>query len=285
METDWRSLAAYNTFGIDARARHMWEPHDVDGLRAALATDPPAAKVILGRGSNVILTRQRYQDLGFVILGERLARIEIVGRSLRAQAGASVDAICERAADAGLAGLEDLYGLPGSIGGAVWMNAGAYGSEIFDRVATVRSLRRDDGELRERRTADIPHGYRRSAFQDWPEVVLEVELALAPGAPSAIRARMAEVANRRRAKQPLDLPNAGSVFKRPGPETYVGPMIEALGFKGHRVGGAAVSERHAGFIVNQGGATGADILALIGEIRAAVKAAYGCELECEQMRI
>ena len=183
------------------------------------------------------------------------------------------------AQQAGLAGLEFAHGIPGSLGGAVSMNAGAYGGEMKDVVVSTRYL---DHDLNLCKAEGAAHdfGYRHSVFSDTDCVVLGSTLALTPGDPAEIRARMLDLSERRRSRQPLDLPSAGSTFKRPA-GGYAAALIDAAGLKGYAVGGAQVSEKHAGFVVNRGGATFDDVLRLMDHIRSEVLRTSGVELEPE----
>ncbi|OGR66342.1 MAG: UDP-N-acetylenolpyruvoylglucosamine reductase [Elusimicrobia bacterium GWB2_63_16] len=233
---------------------------------------------VLGRGSNVLVSDRGLP--GVTILTGRLAAVEVKGSALEAQAGASWDEVARLSAGAGLAGLEKTSGIPGSVGGAVRMNAGAFGQETFDRLASVLAL---DGEGREITLLkkDIGHGYRRAAGLDGLTVLL-ARFEFQPGDPAVLLQDRSCVLASREAKQPLDYPSAGSVFKRPQGD-YASRLIDAAGLKGLRVGGAEVSPKHAGFIVNAGGATAADIYALICRVRGVVKEKTGVELQLEQI--
>ena len=179
----------------------------------------------------------------------------------------------------GLTGLEFAHGIPGTVGGGMVMNAGAYGGELVQVAVSARFLTRD-GTLKTYEGPEMGLSYRHSAFMEEPGVVISAAFRLTPGDPEAILARMRELMERRRASQPLDLPSAGSTFKRPV-GGYAAALIQNAGLKGLRVGGAAVSEKHAGFVVNLGGATGADVLTLMSQVRARVKESSGIELEPE----
>jgi UDP-N-acetylmuramate dehydrogenase len=196
------------------------------------------------------------------------------------QSGALLGDVSRSAATHGLTGLEFAVGIPGTLGGAIMMNAGAYGGEMKDVVTRVTVLDSDDGLIHELGPEELQFGYRRSALQGTRRVVAEVEMVLQAGDAAAIVERMEELTRQRESKQPLSYPSAGSVFKRP-PGRYVGPMVEELGLKGYRIGGAQVSEKHAGFIVNCGDATARDVLALIQHVRAEVQQAFGVTLETE----
>ena len=191
--------------------------------------------------------------------------------------------LCQFACESGLSGLEFAYGIPGTVGGAVYMNAGAYGGEIKDVLQSVRFLD-EDGTLRELPVERLSMSYRQSAFTDTGRVILSGEFALTPGDPAAIRAKMEDVLGRRRAKQPLEYPSAGSTFKRPE-GNYASALIEQCGLKGRRVGGAQVSEKHSGFLINTGGATCRDVCALIEEVQQEVFRQTGYRLECEVKRL
>ena len=232
--------------------------------------------LLLGKGTNLL-----FPDAGLrrpvIHIGEALAQVERRGDELLAGAGVSLAALAQRAREEGLAGLEFAHGIPGSLGGAVVMNAGAYGGELRDVVVSVRYLD-GDGALRE--TEDLEFSYRHSRFSQRPDTVLSARLRLRPGDPAEIGARMRELAEKRQASQPLSLPSAGSAFKRPA-TGYAAAMIDGAGLKGFAVGGAQVSEKHAGFVVNTGGATAADVLALLKGVQDAVEAKYGVRLEPE----
>ncbi|HEX9842230.1 MAG TPA: UDP-N-acetylmuramate dehydrogenase, partial [bacterium] len=212
-------------------------------------------------------------------VADNLARVEFPGEHGYAQAGALLAQVSRQAAAHSLRGLEFAVGIPGTIGGGVIMNAGAYGGEMKDIVTQVRAVDLD-GELHVLPAPRMEFAYRSSALQGRGWIVVDIDMGLAAGDAAEIRARMDDYTRQRTSKQPLELPSAGSVFKRP-PGAYVGPMVEGLGLKGYRIGGAMVSEKHAGFIVNCGGATAADVLALIEHVRGRVRDEFGVTLETE----
>ena len=232
----------------------------------------------LGRGSNVLVSGKGLP--GVTALTERLCAIEFSGSVAQAQAGALWDDLARLSSERGLGGLEKTSGIPGSVGGAVRMNAGAFGQETFERLVSVEAFDAA-GALVTLLKKDIKHGYRRAEGLDGL-TVLSARFELQPGDPAVLIQDRSCVLASREAKQPLDYPSAGSVFKRP-PGDYASRLIDAAGLKGRRVGGAAVSEKHAGFIVNCGGATAEDIYALICEVRAAVREKSGVELQLEQV--
>lgn len=232
--------------------------------------------IVIGNGTN-LLVRDEGVRAPVVHIGEALGGISADGIILTAGAGASLSRIATAARDAGLSGFEFAHGIPGSLGGAIVMNAGAYGGEMKDVTVSVRYL--DEGcALRE--TADLGFSYRRSRFSEGEGVILGAALRLRPGDPAEIAARMHELWERRSSSQPLSKPSAGSAFKRPA-TGYAAAMIDGAGLKGFKVGGAQVSEKHAGFVINAGGATCADVLALMAHIQEAVEREYGILLEPE----
>ena len=215
-----------------------------------------------------------------VQMGDNMAAVtQPDATHLSAGAGIPLARLAQAALGCGLAGREFAHGIPGSRGGAVSMTAGAYGGERKDVVVSTRYL---DGELRLCEAHGSAHdfGYRHSAFSDTDCVLLGSTLALTPGDPADIQARMRDLSGRRRSSQPLDLPSAGSTFKRPV-GGYAAALIDQAGLKGYTVGGAQVSEKHAGFVVNRGGATFDDVLRLMDDVRSAVLRTSGVELEPE----
>jgi UDP-N-acetylmuramate dehydrogenase len=232
----------------------------------------------VGNGSNLLIKDGGLRGVVLKV-AENLARIEFEGTRGYAQSGALLAVVSRTAALHGVAGLEFAVGIPGTIGGGVMMNAGAYGGEMKDVVTKV-TIVDEAGALRSLRAEELQFKYRSSILQSNPWIVADIEMELEPDAPERILARMSHNQYLRESKQPLQYPSAGSVFKRP-PGKYVGPMVEELGLKGHRIGGAQVSEKHAGFIINQGGARAADVLALIQHVREQVQSHYGVWLETE----
>lgn len=271
-------MKAHCSLRIGGPAEVFAEPADEETLCALWlhlrAFGAPVT--VIGNGTNLLVHDEGVR--GAVIhLGEGFSAIAPVEDGLRACAGAPLSRLAVAARDRGLAGLEFAHGIPGSLGGAVLMNAGAYGSEMKDVVASVRYLDAD-GTIRE--TEDPGFSYRRSRFSDSDALILGAALHLVPGDPAAIHARMMELWARRSASQPLDRPSAGSTFKRPA-AGYAAAMIEQAGLKGASVGGAQVSEKHAGFVINAGGATFADVCALMAHIQETVRARFGVTLEPE----
>ncbi len=233
---------------------------------------------ILGNGTNVLFTDRGFRGVIFIISHE-MGDISVSGNKLTASAGASLKKLCQTALDNGLTGLEFAYGIPGTVGGAVYMNAGAYGGEmkqVVKEVAAVDSL----GKLKTFTTDQLDLSYRKSVFTDADYVILSATVELTEGDKCEIRSKMDELMLRRKDKQPLEYPSAGSTFKRPE-GTYAGLVIEQSGLKGYSVGGAQVSEKHANFVINKGGATASDIITLIEDVKRIVKEKTGYDLECE----
>lgn len=230
---------------------------------------------VIGNGSNLLVS-----DKGIRGVVLRLGRGKIIcdGEKIICSAGVPLRSLCETAKDNCLTGLEFAYGIPGSVGGAVYMNAGAYGGEMKDVVTASTHIQ--NGKIGKFENTELDFGYRKSAYTGKDYIILSAEFKLSRGDKKEIEAKMSELMNRRRTKQPLEYPSAGSVFKRPV-GYYAGTLIESCGLKGHRVGGAVVSEKHAGFIVNTGGATCEDVLKLIEEIQNEVLKKAGVMLECE----
>ena len=272
-------MSRRTTFGIGGPAL-LIRPQNREQLQAAVAIcrgvgQPP---FILGRGSNLLVS-----DAGIarpvIQLGEGLSAVVRQGDTLRCGAGAALISVCLQAARAGLSGLEWAYGIPGSLGGGVYMNAGAYGGELKDVVAEVTYLD-ENGDFCTASGDALQFGYRHSVFQQRECCIVEAVLALVPGRESEIRAAMEDYMNRRREKQPLEYGSAGSTFKRPA-GNYASALVDRCGLKGLAVGGAEVSQKHAGFIINRGGATAAEVLQLIAEVQRTVREKTGYELECE----
>ena len=233
--------------------------------------------LILGNGTNLLVTDE---PLDRIVVGtERLQQVERDEDGLFALAGVPLSRLAALSADWGLAGLEFAHGIPGTLGGAVVMNAGAYGGEMKDVVESTMFMDAR-GELDSLCGDEHDFAYRHSAFSAGDKTVLGCRIQLAPGDPEAIRARMAELMERRRASQPLDKPSAGSAFKRPK-TGYAAALIDQAGLKGYRVGDAAVSEKHAGFVVNLGEARFDDVLAVLEHVKSEVLRQFGVELEPE----
>ena len=273
-------MANHTTFKVGGPADFMVQPTSASEVDAAIAAAKLAGEPwwIIGCGSDLLVSDDGLR--GVVIkIGERMANVSIEGTCVRAQAGATNETVAEAACAAGLAGYEFASGIPGSIGGAAIMNAGAYEGEFKDVARAVTCLH-GRGNIRTLSAEEADWGYRHSMMGDEGLIVLEVELELHNDDPAAIRARMDDLAQRRSSKQPLEMASAGSTFKRPT-GYFAGKLIQDSGMQGHRVGGAQVSTKHAGFVVNTGTATAADVLQVIRDVQAAVREQFGVELEPE----
>ncbi len=273
-------MAEYTSMKVGGPARLMMDVRDAEHVRLAL--DAAAREGIpvlrLGNGSNLLVADEGFEGL-VLHFGRSFSRVTLEGESMTAEAGAPLMGLSRLAGEHGLTGLEFAAGIPASVGGAALMNAGAYGSEMAEIVTQVECL---DGRGRRLRLGrgEIGYGYRHSRMMDEGLTVLSVTVALRRGDPELIANLVRDYQRRRREKQPLSYPSCGSFFKRPE-GYYAGALIEAAGLKGCRVGGAEVSRLHAGFIINVGKATAADVLALMRHVRETVKAASGVTLEPE----
>lgn len=234
--------------------------------------------IIMGNGSNLLFLDGGYRGV-VVKLGEGIDRVRFEGNIVFAEPGVGLAALSRQAMKEGRSGLEFACGIPGSLGGAVYMNAGAYGGSISDLVVSVASLN-SYGIMQDRKAEDCEFGYRNSIFVKNEEMIVGVKLQLGEDIPSRIEERMVELTERRNAKQPVNMPSAGSFFKRPEGD-FAGRLIEEAGLKGLRVGGAMVSPLHAGFIVNAGGATARDVIDLMTIVRETVAERSGIVLEPE----
>ena len=273
-------MAGHTAFRIGGPAALMALPRSAREAAAAVETAyelgvPP---FFMGNGSNLLVADSGWP--GFVIKAfDGLGEIRVAGTVIQADSGVLLSRLANAALAHGLTGLEFAHGIPGSLGGAVTMDAGAYGGEMR-QVVTETDCLTPQGELITVKGEGHKFGYRTSAFSGGERLILRSRLVLSPGDPAAIRARMDDLSRRRREKQPLEWPSAGSTFKRP--EGYfAAALIEQCGCKGLQVGGAQVSEKHAGFVINRGGATCADVLALMGQVRQRVFQATGVTLEPE----
>ncbi len=235
--------------------------------------------VILGNGSNVLVRDKGIRGVVVKFTEKFFGDIRCEGQRLTACAGAKLQDVSTVAAENSLTGLEFACGIPGSIGGAIFMNAGAYDGEMKNVIASVKAVNRN-GELIEFSGASLQLGYRRSIFQENGCAICEVEMIMQRGNIDDIKNKIADFTARRESKQPLDLPSAGSTFKRPKGH-FAGTLIDKTGLKGLRVGGAMVSKKHAGFVVNTGNATAQDVLNLIEEVKRRVYEFHGVTLSPE----
>ncbi|NCE65213.1 UDP-N-acetylmuramate dehydrogenase [Pseudoflavonifractor sp. 524-17] len=274
-------MARHTSFQTGGPVRLMALPKTEEeaaaGIKAAAALG--ITPFFMGNGSNLLVADQGVEV--FLIKSVRgLERMEAGGpEKIEVGSGCLLSRIANFALERGLTGLEFAHGIPGSLGGGITMNAGAYGGELCQVVEHVTYLT-PTGEMETIPRADCDFQYRRSAFSGGERLILRAGLALKPGEPGEIRAKMEDLAARRREKQPLGYPSAGSTFKRPSGH-FAAALIESCGLKGASVGGAQVSEKHAGFVINRGGATSGDILRLTERIRETVLQKTGVALELE----
>lgn len=274
-------MARHTTMRVGGPAEILFSPANEGELLFAVreAKRAGAPFRIIGNGSNLLVLDGGLPGLT-IRLGEAFSKISVDGNQIRAQAGALLSRVAAAARDASLTGLEFASGIPGSTGGGMAMNAGAYGGQLSDVFEGCRALDPETGIISALGPAEMALGYRESAALSRGLIVTEAAFRLTAGDRSAIQAKMDDLSARRREKQPLNLPSAGSTFKRP--EGYfAGALIEQAGLKGLRVGGACVSEKHAGFVVNDRGATAKDVLDLIRLVQARVLEHSGVRLETE----
>lgn len=273
-------MSRHTSFRIGGPARRMAFPESREQLviLLGLAEECGVQPFLLGRGTNLLVS-DRGLDTLVIKTAERMTSIRRLDDvTLEADAGVLLSRLAVYAQQAGLAGLEFAHGIPGSLGGAVCMNAGAYGGEMRQVVTEVTALYPDG--IRRFTGDQAEFAYRHSRFLEDGAVVLGAVVRLNPDDPAAIRQRMDDLMARRKASQPLEWPSAGSTFKRPA-GAFAAALIDQCGLRGYRHGGAAVSDKHCGFVVNLGGATCADVLALCDEVRAIVKEKTGYDLEKE----
>lgn len=274
-------MARHTTMRVGGPAEILFSPASEGELLFAVreAKRAGAPFRIIGNGSNLLVLDGGLPGLT-IRLGEAFSKISVDGNQIRAQAGALLSRVAAAARDASLTGLEFASGIPGSAGGGMAMNAGAYGGQLSDVFEGCRALDPETGIISALGPAEMALGYRESAALSRGLIVTEAAFRLTVGEKTAIQAKMDDLSARRREKQPLNLPSAGSTFKRP--EGYfAGALIEQAGLKGLRVGGACVSEKHAGFVVNDRGATAKDVLDLIRLVQARVLEHSGVRLETE----
>lgn len=274
------SLINFNSYGIKATCAEAVFPESIDEIMLFLKDMRPY--FIIGSGNNIILSKDYYTER-FLIFNNCFNDFEITkDHVLKAKAGARLEKLSEYCAEKELSGFESFYDIPGTIAGAVVMNAGDAAMEIKDCLIQVTLLNKSTLEIEVKRVHELDFSYRNSLFQtntDW--LLLEAWFQLSPSTKEKVWELMKSIKEKRWAKQPREIRNAGSVFKRPE-GYYVGKLVEDLGLKGYTIGDASISEKHAGFIVNKGSATGTDIIQLIQYIQKKVKKTYGLELELEQ---
>jgi UDP-N-acetylmuramate dehydrogenase len=274
------SMDRHTTFQVGGPADLFVEPGNREELRYALtqARDDNVPFFVTGNGSNLLVSDEGFRGM-ILHIGKSMSEVAVSGTRVRAEAGASLARIAKEAYEHGLTGMEFAAGIPGSLGGAVVMNAGAYNGEMKDILTEVDVMTRE-GEVKTIPARDLELSYRHSCIPENGYIVLGAGIELSPGDPEAIKSRMSELALARRQKQPLEYPSAGSTFKRP--EGYfAGKLVQDAGLKGYTVGGARVSEKHSGFVINHGGAEACEIRFLIRQVQKKVMKQFGVLLEPE----
>ena len=274
-------MKQYTSFKAGGRADLLVMPGSYDDL--VYITDILKAEktpyMIMGNGSNILVKDGGYRGV-IIRIDDGFSDIQVRGTSIIAGAGALMSSVARKALEAGLAGFEFASGIPGSIGGGVFMNAGAYGGEIADVIEYAKVLEKASGSIKQIPASELELSYRHSALQQSGDIVLEVKLNLKKGSYGDIAEKMKTLTARRNEKQPVQYPSAGSFFKRP--EGYfAGKLIQEAGLKGLSVGGAKVSSKHSGFVINTGGATASDILSLMRLVQNTVYDKFGVMMEPE----
>lgn len=275
------SMAKHISFRVGGCADYYVNCIDRKELSSLLSflTEEGVPHMLIGNGSNLLFRDSGYRGVIIHLEGE-FQDCEVQGDTVIAGSGKLLSSVSSLAAKSGLAGMEFASGIPGSIGGAIYMNAGAYGGEMKDIVTRVWLMSPDGKEETVRTGTEMEFAYRNSCLQRTGEIVTKVELKLQPEDAEAIQARIAELTEKRVQKQPVNFPSAGSTFKRPA-EGYAAALIQESGLKGVSVGGAEVSEKHSGFIINKGGATATDVLQLMELVEKKVYEDSGIHLEPE----
>jgi len=273
-------LSEHTTFEIGGPADLYVMPEDIDELRDVidLCREKDLPFFVLGRGSDLLVSDEGYRGV-IVGLADGLTGVDVDEKEMTCEAGVTLKEAAEMACELGLTGLEFACGIPGTVGGACFMNAGAYDGCMADVIESVRVIT-PEGDVKQYGVDELDFGYRQSRIRNEGLIVLSATFKLHHGDPEDIRAKMDDLTARREEKQPLDKPSAGSTFKRPEGH-FAGKLISDAGLQGYQVGGAAVSTKHAGFVVNLGGATAADVRAVIEHVQDEVERQYGVRLEPE----
>ena len=273
-------MSEHTTFRIGGPADLYVVPDDVEEVADVIAAcrEEHVPYFVLGCGSDLLVSDDGYRGV-IVALADGLTNVSVDGEEMTCQAGVTLKEASEMACELGLTGLEFACGIPGSVGGACFMNAGAYGGCTADVLESVRALM-PDGSVQTIPADELNLGYRQSRVKDDGLVVLSATFSLREDDPEDIRARMDDFTRRREEKQPLELASAGSTFKRPE-GFFAGKLITDAGLKGYQVGDAAVSKKHAGFVVNLGNASAADVHAVIEHVQDEVDRQFGVRLEPE----
>lgn len=275
-------LKNHCTFKIGGPAEILFVPQNEKALIAAVkfANLYGVPVRVLGNGSNVLISDKGLKGITIKLMGGLTDLMYLGDGMIACGAGVSLKKLCTFALENELTGLEFAYGIPGSVGGAVYMNGGAYGGEIKTALTAVRSVSLKDGSVKETPVSELDMSYRHTAFMTNGEIITAGYFKLEKGDKAEIEAKMSELLGKRKASQPLEYPSAGSTFKRP-PEGYAAAHIEQCGLKGHVHGGAMVSTKHAGFVINTGNASFDDVIAIMDEIKQTVFEQHGVMLEPE----
>ena len=275
------SLKDHTTYKVGGTCKYFITPKDVKELidLVKYLREKNIKYMILGNGSNTIFSSKEYD--GVIINLTNLNSMKIDGNRIEVEAGYQLIKLSMDALNNELSGLEFAAGIPGNVGGAVFMNAGAYKSDMSNLIKTVTFLD-ENLELQTLKNEELEFSYRKSIFQKRNCIILSTVLELTPGNKDEIKELMDKRKERRIESQPLDYPSAGSVFRNPSEDIFAGKLIEDLGLKGYKIGGAMISEKHANFIINVGNATGEDIKSLIDFVKTKVKEKYDIDLHVEQ---
>lgn len=274
------SMKEYTTMKVGGKADYMVLADSIENIQKCVShlSSLNVPFLIMGNGSNLVFTDNGYHGV-IIRIGPAISKTEVDGDIITAEAGALLSSVANLAMENSLTGLEFAFGIPGTIGGAAYMNAGAYDGEM--KQVIIESLCIDkEGRYITLRGDEHNFSYRHSRMQDEDLICLKVKLKLNRGNKEEIKAKMAELSARRREKQPLTYPSAGSIFKRPS-GAFAGKLIDDCGLRGYRIGGAQVSDKHCGFIINTGNATASDVLALIKHVQETVYKNFGKLLELE----
>lgn len=269
------------TFRVGGKASYFVEPENVEGVCKVIKLLKKENKpfFVMGNGSNLLVTDEGYDGV-IVKLGSKLSNIVVSGNKLTVEAGAILTRASRLACDRGLTGMERLSGIPGTIGGAVVMNAGAYGAEIKDVIVSAKVLDVETGDILILSREELNLSYRHSIIMEKNYIVLEAQFLLAEGDKDEIINIVNECTAQRKSKQPLEYGSAGSTFKRPEGH-FAGKLIQDAGLAGYTVGGAQVSEKHCGFVINRDNATATDVLSVINHVQERVLEQFGVKLELE----
>ena len=266
----------HTLFKIGGNADFLVQPNSVEQISRLIKLLKDIPYLVIGNGSNLLVCDEGVHGV-IIKISNLLSKIEVNGNIIYAESGAFLSKIANVAYNEGLSGFEWAAGIPGTLGGAVIMNAGAYGGEMKDVVISTTYID-ENGDMQ--KTSDHKFGYRTSIFEDKKCIIIGSEISLQPKNKDEIKAYMNELSEKRHSKQPLEYPSAGSTFKRPD-GLYAGKLIEDAGLRGYSIGGATVSEKHCGFIINSGNATFNDVMNLIEYVQGKVYEQFGVKLETE----